>query len=342
MVDRRSAGGTQLITAGKLAAAMLLITATLAVRGATAAPTIDTVVLPATAGETADRITPPGPSIGGCPIFPATNAWNTDISGLPLLPRSRQMIDRIQSVGSDNLHPDFGENPDYGIPYVVVPPEQPLVPIDLTEYADESDPGPYPVPPNAPVEDGASSGGDRHVLVVQQGTCRLYELGVASPSGSGWTAYVGAKWDLTTGALRPLTWTSADAAGLPILPGLVRYDEVASGAIRHAIRVTFSQTQRGFILPATHFASSNTDQDLPAMGQRLRLSAGFDVTTLTGQSRVIAQAMQRYGLIVADNGSNWFFQGAPDHGWDDNDLEQLKSIPGTAFEVVDTGPVRTS
>jgi hypothetical protein len=198
------------------------------------------------------------------------------------------------------------------------------------------------VPLDAPVEGGAQSTGDRHVLVLQQGSCELFELGVANRNGAGWSAYVGARWNLTTGALRPRTWTSADAAGLPILPGLVRYDEVASGAIRHAIRVTFAQTQRGFILPATHFASSATDPDLPPMGMRLRLSTGFDVGTLTGQSRVIAQAMQRYGVIVADNGSNWFFQGAPDPRWDDDDLEQLKDIPGTAFEVVDTGPVSTS
>jgi hypothetical protein len=166
-------------------------------------------------------------------------------------------------------------------------------------------------------------------------------MGVAYPNGLGWTASVGAKWDLTTGALRPLTWTSADAAGLPILPGLVRYDEVAAGAIRHAIRVTFSQTQRAFILPATHFASSRTDADLPPMGMRFRLSAGYDISRFTGQSRVIVEALQRYGLIVADNGSNWFFQGAPDPRWDDEDLDQLKSIPGSAFEVVDTGEART-
>lgn len=347
MADRRTSGGKRFKLAGRTAGrtvtvALVVAAAAIAVHGAAAAPTIDSVLLPANATEVADRITPPGPSIGGCPVFPVDNAWNTDISGYALNPRSGQIIARIQSVGSHNLHPDFGENPDYGIPYVVVPPEQPLVPIDLTLYADESDPGPYPVPLNAPVEGGAASGGDRHVLVVQQGTCELFELGVANRTTAGWTAYVGAKWNLTTGALRPLTWTSADAAGLPILPGLVRYDEVASGAIRHAIRVTFGQTQRGFILPATHFASSRTDADLPPMGMRLRLSAGFDVSTLTGQSRVIAVAMQRYGLIVADNGSNWFFQGAPDPGWNDDDLNQLKNIPGMAFEVVDTGPVRTS
>ena len=180
------------------------------------------------------------------------------------------------------------------------------------------------------------------MLVLQEQTCQLYELFAASPQSDGsWVAGSGAHFDLTTGALRTIGWTSADAAGLPILPGLVRYDEVAAGRIDHAIRVTFSRTQRGFILPATHFASSDPDPTLPAMGMRLRLRADFDVNSLTGQARVIAAAMQRYGLIVADNGSNWYFQGAPDPGWNDNDLNQLKAVPGTDFEVVDTGPVQT-
>ena len=185
-------------------------------------------------------------------------------------------------------------------------------------------------------------GSDRHVLVVQQGTCQLFELFVGRRSGAGWVAESGAKFDLRSNALRPIGWTSADAAGLPILPGLVRYEEVAAGRIDHAIRITFTTTQRGFILPATHFASSNTNIDAPAMGQRLRLSASYDISGLTGQARVIAVAMQRYGVIVADNGSNWFFQGAPSPGWNDDELNQLKSIPGTAFQVVDMGPVRTS
>jgi hypothetical protein len=179
------------------------------------------------------------------------------------------------------------------------------------------------------------------VLVLQEQTCQLYELFVGRRDGAGWVAASGAKFDLLTGALRPIGWTSADAAGLPILPGLVRYDDVAAGVIDHAIRVTFSQTQRGFILPATHFASSNSDPNLPAMGMRFRLRADYPIGNLTGQALVIATAMQRYGLIVADNGSNWFFQGAPDPRWNDEDLDQLKAIPGSAFEVVDTGPVQT-
>jgi len=298
---------------------------------------ITSIDLPAVVGEPADRVTPPGPTIGGCPVFPTSNAWNQDISQLPLHARSAQMIATIQSIGGDDLHPDFGSDPDYGIPYVVVPEGQANVPITYDAYGDESDPGPFPIPLDAPHEGGS----DSHVLVVQQGSCMLYELFAASRSGNGWRADSGAKWNLNTGALREIGWTSADAAGLPILPGLVRYDEVASGAIRHAIRVTFSRTQRGFILPATHYASSDANPNLPAMGQRLRLSADYDISHLTGASRVIAVAMQRYGLIVADNGSNWFFQGSTDPRWDDDDLNQLKRIPGTAFEVVDTGPVQT-
>jgi hypothetical protein len=295
------------------------------------------IIAGATASQPAKRLTPPGPHIGGCPVFPATNAWNQEIASTPLNPLSAQIISHL---GASNLHPDFGENPLYGIPFVVVPATQPMVPITYGLYGDESDPGPFPIPLDAPVEGGGGSG-DSHVLVVQQQTCQLYELFAARRSGSGWFADSGAKFDLLTGAPRPIGWTSADAAGLPILPGLVRYDEVARGLIDHAIRVTFSQTQAGFIPPASHFASNKTDPTLPAMGMRFRLSASFNVAALTGQAKVIATALQRYGLIVADNGSNWYFQGAPDPGWNDDDLNQLKSIPGTAFEVVDTGPVQT-
>ncbi len=270
-------------------------------------------------------------------MFPTDNAWNINIRTAPLHSRSAQMIGFIQANGSDNLHPDFGENPAYGIPFVVVPQSQATVPITYDAYGDESDPGPFPIPLNAPVEGGS----DRHVIVVQQGTCHLFELFVARRSGGGWVANSGARFDLKSNALRPLGWTSADAAGLPIFPGLVRYEEVAAGRIDHAIRVTFSTTRRGYILPATHFASSNTNIDAPAMGQRLRLKAGYDISSLTGQARVIAEAMKNYGVIVADNGSNWYFQGAPSPGWDDDDLNQLKDIPGTAFEAVDMGPVRT-
>ena len=277
-----------------------------------------------------------GPTIAGCRIFPLDNPWNQPVANLPLRAGSDATIAKIQSIGSHNLHPDFGENQSYGIPYIVVPADQPLVPVTFNGAPDESDPSPYPIPPNAPVE----SGSDAHVLVLRQGTCDLFEMGDSATAnhGASWTAYSGARFDLNSNALRPLSWTSADAAGLPILPGLVRYEEVAAGHIDHAIRVTFSQTQNKYILPATHQASSRTDPTLPPMGLRLRLKAGYDISGLTGQAHVIAVAMQQYGLIVADNGSNWYFQGAPSLGWNDNELNELKNVPGTAFEVVDTGP----
>jgi hypothetical protein len=312
-----------------------------AVVGTVASAAVTVLNEPATVDTHAERLRAAGPSVGGCDVLPADNPWNTEISGAPLRSDSSRIIAAIQSSGGTRLHPDFGENPNYGIPYVVVPGAQPNVPIVYDPYGDESDPGPFPIPLDAPVEGGTGSTGDRHVLVVQSGSCRLFELFGASRSGQGWSAASGAQFDLSSNELRPLGWTSADAAGLPILPGLVRYDEVAAGEIRHAIRVTFSRTRRGYILPATHFASSSTDPTLPPMGLRLRLKASFDVTSLSGQARTIAVAMQRYGLIVADNGSNWFFQGAPSAGWDDDDLGQLKSISGTEFEVVDTGPVRS-
>lgn len=304
------------------------------------AAAITSIDEPATVSERAVRVVPSGPSIGGCAVFPPDNAWNQRVDAEPLRADSDQIIATIQSTGGTRLHPDFGENPNYGIPYVVVGPDQPVVPIVYTAYGDESDPGPFPIPLDAPVEGGAGATGDRHVLALRTGTCELFELYRAFRSGGGWNADSGARFDLTSNELRPLGWTSADAAGLPILPGLVRYDEVATGSIDHAIRVTFSRTQNGYILPATHFASSRTDPALPPMGLRLRLKASFDVRTLTGQARVIAVAMQRYGLIVADNGSNWFFQGAPSPSWDDDDLGQLKSVSGDWFEVVDTGPIR--
>ena len=281
----------------------------------------------ACAGET--------PTIGGCPVFPADNPWNTDISGYPVHPNSANYLRRIAEIGGDTVHPDFGSNPGYGIPYVVVPATQPLVPITYTAYGSQSDPGPFPIPLDAPVEGGS----DRHVLTVQSGTCRLYELFAAQRTASGWAAQSGAAFDLRSNALRPKGWTSADAAGLPILPGLVRYDEVASGQIRHALRVTFAQTQAGFISPARHLASSSTDPDLPPMGLRLRLRAGYDISRFTGASRVVLEALRRYGMLVADNGSNWYITGATDTRWNDDDLNQLKGVPASAFEVVATGAI---
>ena len=307
---------------------------------AAAGPSITSISAAATVTALAHRVAPPTttPTIGGCSVFPADSAWNARVDSLPVRAGSAQTI----AVLAGTLHPDFGENPAYGIPYVVVPASQPGVTITFRgSGAQESDAGPYPIPPNAPVEGGS----DAHVIVLQQGSCQLYELdeGVrqGSGQGSGWLASWGARFDLNSNALRPLGWTSADAAGLPILPGLVRYDEVASGHIDHAIRVTFAQTQRAYILPATHFASSRTDPALPPMGLRIRLSAAYDISGLRGQALVIATALKKYGFIVADNGSNWYFQGAPDPAWNDSDLNQLKGIAGSAFEVVDTGPTHS-
>ncbi len=275
------------------------------------------------------------PVIAGCSIFPADNAWNRDISALPVHAKS---ADYINTIGlTRTLHPDFGENQAYGIPYNVVPVTQPKVPITFTAYGDESDAGPYPIPANAKVEGGS----DAHVLVLETGTCTLYELFAArkNPNNSGWYADSGAIWHLDSNDLRPYGWTSADAAGLPILPGLVRYEEVAAGEIKHAIRFTASRTQNGYILPATHHAGSNNEA-YPPMGLRVRLKANYDISGLSGQALVIAKALKKYGFMLADNGSNWYFQGATDPRWNDDELNQLKGIPGSAFEAVDTGPIR--
>jgi hypothetical protein len=204
------------------------------------------------------------------------------------------------------------------------------------DYADESDPGPYPIPPDAPIE----AGGDRHVLVLDHDACRLYETFDSRYVGPGWRCGSGAVFDLHSNALRPAGWTSADAAGLPILPGLVRRDEVKQGAIRHALRFTTRRTQRAYVAPARHFASDSTDPDLPPMGLRVRLKASFDVSRYRGDARVILLALQRYGMLLADNGSDWFVTGETNTAWDDDDLEQLKTVPGSAFEAVQAGPLQ--
>jgi hypothetical protein len=278
-----------------------------------------------------------GPREYSCPLFPASNPLNQDISHAPVDPRSAGYIASIGLTG--HLHPDFGTNPSYGIPYTVVGPHQPRVPIVFSEFGEESEPGPYPIPPNAPVE-GAGEEGDRHVLVLQRGTCRLYELYSARRRGAGWEAGSGAVFNLRSNALRPEGWTSADAAGLPIFPLLVRYPEVAADQIDHALRVTVPRTQRGYIHPATHFASDSSDPALPPMGLRLRLRASYSLAGFAGESLVILRALKRYGLIVADNGSPWYITGAPDPRWNDADLEQIKRVPGSAFEAVYTGPIR--
>jgi hypothetical protein len=280
-----------------------------------------------------------------CATFPPRDEFNRDISAAPKDPRSRQIIARIDGLGGNELHPDFGSNPSYGIPYVVVPHGQPEVPIRFTAYGDESDRGPYPIPPGAPVEGGKRSSGDRHVLVIRRprpsgGGCDLFELYRAFERGRGYSAGSGSIFDLGSplAGQRPDGWTSADAAGLPIYPGLVTYEEVQSGAIDHAIRVTFEETRRAYVSPATHYASDSCDPRLPAMGMRLRLRSGYDLSGLSGDARVIAAALKRYGMIVADNGSNWFISGSTDRRWNDENLNQLKSIPGSAFEVVRSGP----
>jgi hypothetical protein len=279
------------------------------------------------------------PVVGGCQIFPSNNPWNTDISQYPLDPNSDAYIAALPG----NLHPDFGHDPHYGIPFVVVPKNQPKVPVKF-KYKSQSNPGPYPIPPDAPIEGGPHSDGDRHVLVLQQGACKLYETWRSFPvdGGTSWRAGSGAIFPLNTNKLRPNGWTSADAAGLPILPALVKCDEVAAGEIDHALRVTFQETQDGYIHPATHFASDSNDPSLPPMGLRIRMKASYDISGLTGQSLVIATAMKKYGMLVADNGSNWYFQGqggSASSCWNDNDLDQLKNVPNTAFEVVKTGKI---
>jgi hypothetical protein len=281
-----------------------------------------------------------GPALGGCAMFPPDNPWNTDISAYPVHPNSDAFIADINAqpgTSNDFLHADFGSYSGYGIPYVVVPASQPLVPVNFVEYPGESDDGPYPIPASAPVEGGS----DAHVLVLQSGACKLYELYHAQYVGPGWDAGSGAIFDLNSNALRPDTWTSADAAGLPILPGLARYDEVQAGGIKHALRFTVWRTQRGFIHPATHYAGNTPSA--PPMGLRLRLKAGYDLSGFYGQARVILEALKKYGMIIADNGTSWFISGAPytgpDPGWDDDDLDQLKTVPGAAFEAVDSGPI---
>jgi hypothetical protein len=274
----------------------------------------------------------------GCPILPADNPLNQEVAGAPVSPNSAAYV---ASIGASvHLHPDFSSNPKYGIPYSVVGPEQPTVPVKLTKYRAESDPGPYPIPSGAPIEGGGKNGhGDKHVLVLQEGSCKLYELYKAHPKGQEWKAQAGAVFDLRSDALRPEGWTSADAAGLPIFPLLARYPEVAGGEIDHALRVTVPQSQRGYIHPATHFASASTDASLPPMGLRLRLRAGYDLSGFHGEALVVLQALKRYGLIVADNGSPWFITGAPDARWNDADLEQIKQVAGSEFEAVQTGPI---
>jgi hypothetical protein len=261
------------------------------------------------------------------------------VDRLPVHPSSDAIV---RSIGSrETMHADFGSGRyaggPIGIPFVAVKGDQPRVRVSF-EYADESDRGRYPIPRRVPIEGGRSSDGDRHVIVVDRARCRLYELFAAYPrdGGARWSAGSGAVWNLRSNRLRPRGWTSADAAGLPILPGLARYDEVRAGRIDHALRFTASRTRRAFVYPARHFASDLTDPDLPAMGQRMRLKAGYPISSFPRQARVVLRALKRYGMILADNGSPWYVSGAPNPGWDNDQLHALHRVPVSAFEVVDT------
>jgi hypothetical protein len=284
-------------------------------------------------------------SLHGKQLFPADNPWNQDISNAPVDPNSTRLIAAIGNDGQ--LHPDFGtvyRGAPNGIPYIVVGASQPLVPVNFTAYGEESDPGPYPVPRNAPIEGGANSDGDRHVIVIDRDRWKLYEMFSAVPTitGTSWNAKSGAVFDLNSNALRPEGWTSADAAGMPIFPGLVRYDEVfEQREIRHALRFTVAHTRKAYVYPARHYASYSDDPNLPPMGMRVRLKASFDISKFSPANQVILRALKRYGMFVADNGSNWFLSGAPDPRWSDDDLGILKIVRGWNFEVVKMGELGT-
>jgi hypothetical protein len=279
----------------------------------------------------------PLPGAPNCPMFPADNVWNTPVANLPVNPQSAAWLASMDA-STTNLHPDFGPSVDpstpYGIPYSVVSPSQTDVPITF-QYADESDPGPYPFSANTPIEGGQQSTGDRHAIMVNPATCTLYELWDAQYSASGSTAGSGAIWNLDSNALRPAGWTSADAAGLPILPGLVRYDEVQSGVITHAIRMTAEATDTSYLWPARHEAGTSSNPNLPPMGARFRLKADYDISGYSAQAQVVLRAMQQYGLILADNGSNWYFGGTADDSWPAALVNELKQVPASAFEAVD-------
>jgi hypothetical protein len=277
----------------------------------------------------------PDTDLRGRRPFPPDNPWNTPVDRLPLDPRSDALIAAIGR--SAPLHPDFGtlwRGAPSGIPYAVVPGGTPRVPVRF-EYAAESDPGPYPIPPNAPIEGGPDGNGDRHLLVIDRDNWKLYELFAAYPEGRGYRAGSGAIFDLGSNRLRPAGWTSADAAGLPIFAGLVRWDEaVGRRAIRHALRFTVRRTRRAYVPPARHWAGRSADPSLPPMGMRVRLKAGYDISRFPPTARVILQALKTYGMLLADNGSDWFLSGAPDPRWDERELATLKRVTGGDFEVV--------
>jgi len=283
------------------------------------------------------------PTVAGCPAFPATSVWNTPVATLPVAADSAQLI---ASIGLDSpLHPDFGsglyDGSRIGIPYVVVHGRTTPKSRVRFDYADESDKGPYPIPANVPIEGDPHPGdGDRHALIVDRDSCRLYELYALHRTASGWAAGSGAIWSLRSNALRPAGWTSADAAGLPIFPGLARWNEAATGRIAHALRFTAPRTRSTYVYPARHEASDSSDPSLPPMGLRVRLKASVGIARFPPQARVVLQALKTYGMILADNGSPWFVSGAPDPHWSNDQLHALTQLHGSDFEVVDTSRLR--
>ena len=309
----------------------------------------DTLLADAKKGGTGGGTTTPPPTGGGGSttklVFPADNPWNTDISAQPVDPNSTTLLNSCGGVGR-KVHADFGtvwDGAPNGIPYVLVGGTQAKVPVSF-DYADESDPGPYPVPANAPIEGGPNGTGDRHVIVIDTTAWRLYEMYDAHPlnGGTSWHAGSGATWDLSSNALRPAGWTSADAAGLPIFPGLVRYDEaVIKGAINHALRFTCPTTRKAYVSPARHWASSQTSTAYPPMGMRIRLKASVDISTYPAEVRVILTAMKKYGLFLADNGSGMYVSGSPDSRWSDDNLATMARLTNANFEVVKLGTIVT-
>ena len=318
----------RMTTTGKGWPSRAAVAAVVALAGAGLAPIV--AVGPAAAGT-------PVPGAPNCPMYPSDNIWNTDISGLPVDVNSSSWLSSMHSA-TTHLHPDFGPSGDpsvpYGIPYTVAAPSTPKVSLTFG-YPGESDPGPYPFSASTPIEGGAGSAGDRHALMVDPSTCTLYELYDARYSPTGSTAGSGAIWNLGSNALRPAGWTSADAAGLPILPGLLRYDEVRSGSITHAIRMTAAATDTSYLWPARHEAGSASNPGLPPMGARFRLRAGYDISGYSPAAQVVLRAMQHYGLILADNGSDWYFGGTADPGWPASLVDELKQVPARAFDAVD-------
>jgi hypothetical protein len=284
-------------------------------------------------GSSASALRMPGAP--RCPVFPRSSPWNQRVDSLPVAGNSAQIVNSIGA--GTGLHADFGsglwQGAPIGIPITVVGRRQPKSRVSF-EYADESDRGPYPIPPNVKIEGGRSSTGDRHALIVDRSSCRLYELYALYPKGRGWRAGSGAIWSLRSNKLRPAGWTSADAAGLPILPGLARFDEVKRGVIDHALRFTVRRTRRAFVFPARHYASDSNDPSLPPMGLRLRLKASFDVSGFPRQARIVLVALKRYGMLVTDNGSSWYITGAPDSRWSNDQLHTLGRVQGSDFEVV--------